>query len=96
MRRLLIALALVGSLMPASALAGSWSVSTPWGSWSGSADGSSVNIDTSGSLSLAATNVDWSFLLDKGSQTVSGSATVNGQDYAASLGWGNLFDWLFF
>jgi uncharacterized protein YggE len=95
MRPYLIALALCLALLPASALAASWSFSTPYGSSSGSLDPNAVTVSSTGSLSIDATLVDWNFSLDKPSTTVSGGATVNGQAYSGSFDWSDLFSWLF-
>ena len=95
MRASLYALVLTVALFPAAAWAGSWSFSTPYGSASGSIDPSAVTVSSTGTLAVDATTVGWNFSLDKPSTTVSGSATVNGQDYSGSLDWSDLFSWLF-
>lgn len=96
MKRHAVCLALlILCLTPVSALSASFSWSTPWSSGSLST-GSSSTVDTSGTLAVNNTSVDWSFALDKGAQTVSATAGVNGQDYSASLDWSNLLSWLFY
>jgi hypothetical protein len=90
-----LALVLTLALLPATAGAGSWSFSTPYGSASGTIDSSAATVSSSGNLAINTTAVDWTFSLDKASTTVSGSALVNDQDYSGSFDWSGLFDWLF-
>jgi|GEM_PF-2151890 len=94
-RQMIFALFVVATLFPAPAMAGSWSWSTPWASGSGTLD-SLTSFSASGALDVSSTPVDWTFALDKSTTTVSGSATVNGQEYSGSLDWSDLFSWLFF
>ena len=91
----LCALILAVSLLPVPGFAASWSFSTPYGSTSGSLDPNAVTVSSTGNLSLASTALDWSFSLDKPTTSLSGAATVNGQAYAGSFDWSDLFAWLF-
>jgi len=91
----LCALILAVSLLPAPAMAASWSFSTPYGSTAGSLDPNAVTVSSTGNLSLSSTLLDWSFSYDKPTTSVFGSATVNGQAYSGSFDWSDLFAWLF-
>ncbi len=95
MKRHIMCLALlVCCLMPAGASAASFSWITPW-STGALSTGSSATVDGSGSLVVDTTSVSWLFNLNQASQTGSASATVNGQDFATSFNWSDLFTWLF-
>ena len=94
MRRYVALLVLMAWLVPASALAGSFSWSTPWSSGTLSS-GSSTALSGSGSVASGSTSVDWAFSLDGSSNTGSATTTVNGQSYSTSFDWSNLFLLLF-
>lgn len=95
MKRHIMCLALVACcLMPAGASAASFSWTTPWSTGSLST-GSSSTVDSSGALVADGTSVNWLLSLDRTTQTGSVSATVNGQDFATSFNWSDLFTWLF-
>jgi len=94
MRRSVFALVLIACLIPASALAGSFSWSTPWGSGTLSS-GSASTADGSGSVTAGTTTVGWNFSLDTASNTGTAAANVNGQSYSTSFDWNNWFLLLF-
>lgn len=83
-------------LLPASAMASSFSWNFPGSSGSYSSDGS-TSATTNGTLTVDATTVNWDLTFGTGGAiSGSGSALVDGQNYSGSFDFADLFSLLFF
>lgn len=97
MKRQAVAILLAAlCLLPASAMASSFTWSFPGSSGSYSSDGS-TSATTAGTVTVDTTTVNWDLTLGTGGAiSGSGSATVAGQDYSGTFDFSDLFSLLFF